>query len=274
MADRTVTIGGVWANGAPNLPGGGPPAEGVTYANSALDNTTITAGWPFASIVHSENFNEIMRRLTSLVSQMETYGVLPWCATTNYPAGALAMGSDGVAYQALSVNVNKNPIAFPSVWVRVKTDATPAGVVIYTAAATPPAGYLEANGAAVNRLTYADLFSAIGTLYGAGDGASTFNLPDLRGEFIRGWDNGKGTDSGRLFGTWQQDDFKSHNHTGPTFKNLLKDGYNGSVTGSDTTGSGPSGEAAVGTGDWGPMINAGGTETRPRNVALMPCIKF
>ncbi len=69
--------------------------------------------------------------------------------------------------------------------------------------AAAPAGYLLCNGGAVSRSTYADLFAVVSTTYGSGDGSTTFNLPDLRGEFIRGFDNGKGTDSGRTFGSSQ-----------------------------------------------------------------------
>jgi hypothetical protein len=68
--------------------------------------------------------------------------------------------------------------------------STPTGSVIWYAANAAPTGYLEADGAAVSRTTYAALFTAIGTTFGAGDGSTTFNLPDLRGEFIRGWDDG------------------------------------------------------------------------------------
>ena len=65
----------------------------------------------------------------------------------------------------------------------------------------PPSGYLKCNGAAVSRTTYADLFAEIGTAFGAGDGSSTFNVPDFRGEFVRGWDDSRGVDSGRNFAT-------------------------------------------------------------------------
>ena len=75
-----------------------------------------------------------------------------------------------------------------------------------------PTGYLECNGAAISRATYADLFAVIGTNYGVGDGSTTFNLPDLRGEFIRGFDNGRGIDSGRLIGSPQADELKAHAH--------------------------------------------------------------
>ena len=54
-----------------------------------------------------------------------------------------------------------------------------------------PTGYLECNGANISRSTFAALFAVIGTRYGTGDGATTFGLPDLRGEFIRGWDNNR-----------------------------------------------------------------------------------
>jgi microcystin-dependent protein len=62
---------------------------------------------------------------------------------------------------------------------------------------TPPTGLFECDGAAVSRATYARLFAIIGTAYGVGNGTSTFNLPDLRGEFLRGWDHGRGVDADR-----------------------------------------------------------------------------
>nr|DAS37511.1 MAG TPA: tail collar fiber protein [Caudoviricetes sp.] len=88
----------------------------------------------------------------------------------------------------------------------------PSGAVLYFAGRTAPAGWLKANGAAVSRTAYAALFAAIGTTYGAGDGRSTFNLPDLRGEFIRGWDDGRGVDAGRVFGSAQAHALQSHQH--------------------------------------------------------------
>jgi|GEM_PF-5117927 len=90
----------------------------------------------------------------------------------------------------------------------------PAGMIGPFAGAAAPSGYLKCNGAAVSRAVYAALFAAIGIRYGTGDGSTTFNLPDLRGEFIRGLDDGRGIDSGRALGTLQEDDFKSHDHAG------------------------------------------------------------
>lgn len=82
------------------------------------------------------------------------------------------------------------------------------------AMATPPAGWFRANGAAVSRTVYAALFAKIGTTYGAGDGVNTFNLPDPRGKFIRLLDDGRGIDAGRVLGSYQTDETRSHNHAG------------------------------------------------------------
>lgn len=90
----------------------------------------------------------------------------------------------------------------------------PAGQVATFARSSAPTGWLKANGAAVSRTAYAELFAAIGTTFGAGDGFVTFNLPDLRGEFVRGWDDGRGLDGGRTFGSVQGYTLQSHNHSG------------------------------------------------------------
>ena len=70
-------------------------------------------------------------------------------------------------------------------WLQVpavtgSTSPVPAGVVAWTAASAAPTGWLLCDGSAVSRTTYADLFTALSTTYGVGDGSTTFNLPDLR----------------------------------------------------------------------------------------------
>lgn len=96
------------------------------------------------------------------------------------------------------------------------SNAQPAGEVAAFARDTPPVGWLVCDGSLVSRVTYARLFSAIGSRFGSGNGSTTFQLPDLRGEFVRGWDNGRGADNGRVFGTFQADQNQSHNHSGTT----------------------------------------------------------
>jgi microcystin-dependent protein len=149
------------------------------------------------------------------------------------------------------------------------------GEVCFFGMTTAPAGFLKANGAAVSRSTYAALFTAIGTTYGAGNGSTTFNLPDLRGEFPRGWDDGRGVDSGRAIGTAQLDAFQNFTGTlGGSQDALSGDGAfsnNGSVSGQRPN----NGTASRQSVTLDPSLVARtATETRPRNVALLACIKF
>jgi microcystin-dependent protein len=136
---------------------------------------------------------------------------------------------------------------------------SPPGMFGYHGGSSPPAGWLKRNGAAVSRTVYANLFAAIGTTWGAGDGSTTFNLPDSRGEFDRAWDDSRGVDSGRAFGSFQADDFKSHSH------NLSSSGI---------TGSYAKYWDHCTAGAQYPTDAAGGTETRPRNIASLAIIKY
>lgn len=74
------------------------------------------------------------------------------------------------------------------------SNPVPSGVIAPFAGASAPTGWLLCNGAAVSRATYSGLFSAIGTAWGYGDQSTTFNLPDLRGRFLRGVDGSTGRD--------------------------------------------------------------------------------
>lgn len=159
------------------------------------------------------------------------------------------------------------------------------GTVSYFPCNVAPTGWLNLNGQTISRSTYSNLWtfanssgnivtdaswtslSAYGS-FGTGDGSSTFRLPDLRGDFIRSWDNGRGVDIGRGIGTWQQDQLKAHNHnltvrslpgtsTSVPVEPLLTENYTPDTTTSQL------------------QISAfGGMETRPRNVSLLACIKY
>jgi phage-related tail fiber protein len=160
----------------------------------------------------------------------------------------------------------------------------PPGAVQEFAMNTAPTGWLKANGAAVSRTTYAALFAAIGTTFGAGDGSTTFNLPDLRGEFVRGWDDGRGVDSGRVFGSSQLDQMQRI--TGNISSNRL---CTTTISGTGALTQGTSGtlEQPAGSGSGSNIAIAFDSslspdartssdtsgETRPRNVALLYCIK-
>jgi microcystin-dependent protein len=171
----------------------------------------------------------------------------------------------------------------------------PSGSVFTHASTTLPSGYLECNGAAVSRTTYAALFSAIGTTWGSTSG-SNFKVPDLRGEFVRGFDNGRGIDSGRSFAASQGSQYQQHTHTASATSSVTDPGHTHSwdrqdaqndqgyrpwpasnndckktvvQTGSSTTGISVSTSVTVN--------NSGGTgnssETRPRNISMIYIIK-
>ena len=158
--------------------------------------------------------------------------------------------------------------------------ALPAGSLIYYAGSVAPAGYLEANGALLSRTTYAALFAAIGIIYHAGDGSTTFGLPDLRSEFIRGFDNGRGIDAGRLIGSWQGDAIR--NITGEYkqypfgLKSPSPKGAFASTT-QDSSVAQQQGGASQGDGtvrfDASKVVPTA-NENRPRNVAALICIKY
>jgi len=148
---------------------------------------------------------------------------------------------------------------------------TETGSVIIMPVNTVPTGYLECDGSAISRTTYADLFTVISTTYGSGDGSTTFNIPDLRGEFVRGWDNGRGQDSGRSIATSQTDQFQGHWHevkTGLTGGNYVSK----SNGGNSSTSFWDAGRTIISDGSNGTPRY--GDETRPKNIAMMYCIKF
>ena len=140
---------------------------------------------------------------------------------------------------------------------------SPPGLIAHFARDTPPTGWLKANGALISRATYANLFTAIGDRFGAGDGSTTFRLPDLRGEFIRGWsDDRAGVDAGRAMGSGQGHMLEAHSHTYGRI-NIIPNGER-----DDNSQAGDTFNEAATTG------STGGSETRPRNVAMLACIRF
>jgi microcystin-dependent protein len=152
-----------------------------------------------------------------------------------------------------------------------------AGTVVTFATATVPNGYLECNGAELSRTTYASLFAVIGTTYGVGNGSTTFNIPDLRGEFIRGFDNGRGVDSGRTIGTSQGDAIR--NITGSIDSQYAWHSTNFSATGAFSSITRNGYMAGISGTGYGVNFNASNVvptadENRPRNIAMMYCIKY
>lgn len=181
--------------------------------------------------------------------------------------------ADGSSGQALTTD-GLGALSFATI------GGVPVGAVFYFAASTAPPGFLPANGAPVSRSTFAALFAITGTTYGVGDGSTTFNVPDLRGEFIRGWADDRTVDTGRAFGSAQAagTNLLSHTHsttvTGFVVGNTGTITYGAGFTQYDSEGTpypNPN-TASLTYTTGGPSTT--GAETRPRNVALLACIKF
>jgi len=153
----------------------------------------------------------------------------------------------------------------------------PSGSIIMYGVASAPTGWLICDGTAVSRTTYAALFAAIGTTFGAGNGTTTFNLPNMGGQFARGWASGQTVDSGRTFGTTQLDAFQGHFHSPPFGQTSYVTYVSGASSANATTGGG---NYALSSSTGAPLTDgSNGTprtavETRPTNVALTYLIKL
>lgn len=189
-----------------------------------------------------------------------------------------------------------NPVASGELTTKNYVDtqivnSTPIGCIAYFASTTPPAGWIKANGAVLPIANYQNLFNSLpkngtNTIWWLpGDGPTNFRLPDLRGQFIRGWNdgisNGNTTntdtnptiptvDAGRNFGLIQLDQFQGHVHSYGYLGGNAASGFgaNGTWYNSTTTYTNdPASDSTNGTVRYG-------NETRPTNIALLACIKY
>ena len=221
-----------------------------TITQSAYSSHTDRTIGHQPGVALSELENTVLRQLSTAVTALAQF--------------AADYGAHNVLDDATPANFE---VAFKSaidalMLAAIAAHPTPAGCIVIFPTIFAPTGYLAADGSAVSRTTYATLFAVIGTDFGAGNGTTTFNLPDLRGEFVRGWDNARGLDFGRVFGTTQTDDFKSHTHD-------MGSEAGGSGNWATPVDSSGTDETQLGN----PTQPTGGTETRPHNIALLYCIK-
>lgn len=201
----------------------------------------------------------------------------------------------------------------------VANSAVPTGAIYWVPATSAPAGSIKANGALLSRTTYAALYNfavASGNIvseaawsagaYGSfstGDGSTTFRIPDLRGYFVRAFDDARGVDSGRGIGTAQADQNSSHSHGvtdpghahtanvndpthshGPsggatqfiTYPGGTNFGGAGSANAANTTANAATGITVTNASNTTGIStqNSGGTEARPKSIALLACIKY
>jgi microcystin-dependent protein len=154
----------------------------------------------------------------------------------------------------------------------------PAGTILPFGGTVVPSGFLLCNGQSVSRSTYADLYTAIGVAFGSGNGSTTFNMPDLRGRFLRGVDSGatrdpdrasrtamaSGGNAGDNVGSVQDDELKAHVHSQTAYWET-NSGGNGYVA-SNASGSNANTISNI--------ASTGGNETRPKNANVNYIIKY
>lgn len=224
-------------------------ANTLSASSYAATGTLIGSGY-VAGIADAMHVNTVLRQATVGVAGTAKF------ATDN---GALNCMDDG--------SPTNFALALKSAVDALIRIAQPAGMVASFSMLTAPAGWLACDGSEVSRTTYAYLFTAIGNRHGSGNGTTTFNLPDLRGEFVRGWDSGRGVDPFRSLGDLQASALESHTHE----INLQQLNSSGDVGSGKLATGGQSPEGTI------PNIfsnaTGGALETRPRNMALLYCIK-
>ncbi len=151
--------------------------------------------------------------IENALSARTNIGVADIHFVASAPAAALGKNGD-VAIQQIVNGTTAMYKKENGVWVPQVTSQNTElpGIFKWYTGTEVPTGYLKCNGQAVSRTTYAALFTAIGVKYGLGDGSTTFNVPDVRGDAIRGYDDGRGVDPGRALGSEQNDELKGHSH--------------------------------------------------------------
>lgn len=171
-----------------------------------------------------------------------------------------------------------------------QASALPVGTMVGFPVNKLPPGFLEIDGSVQSIATYPDLAAFLGTAFNTGgEGAGNFRLPESRGEFLRGWDHGRGVDAGRAIGSYQLDALQ--NIKGDIATRSFGGGTPGSIIGGITPGPFGATRAGAGAAGTSPLTSAAGTvaadltvfdaslvartstETRPRNLAVMWCIK-
>lgn len=237
--------------------GGG--ANTLTQTAYAALTTLLSQGFQ-PGVASSEQINTLFRQLSTVMVGTAQFAVDQSGGDANddgLPANFAAL-----LLAAVQATID----------ARLAAGALPAGTIMPFAMPTPPAGWLEANGASLVRVAYPALFSAIGATYGAAD-INHFTLPDYRGVVLRGWDHGRGLDPGRVFGSYQADALQNITGQFPG-----DDSYSGAVSGAFLDNGALGGglqQAGVGNAITFDASRVARTaaETRPKNIAVLICIK-
>lgn len=175
---------------------------------------------------------------------------------------------------------NADDTEWIDLFASMANSGTPVGTVNASASTKVPDGWLKCDGAEISRTEYADLFDSIGATFGEGDKTTTFNLPDLRGEFIRGVDDGRGVDTDRVMGSEQGDAIRNINgrwFNAASAAAMTSPENSGAMFGGESWAYKYGGDAKT-TPQFiefdASRVVPTAEENRPRNVALMYVIKY
>jgi len=211
--------------------------------------------------------------------------VQPYVPGSTYTHPIIVAGSNGLRY-SLTAGVpvtGDDPVTSVSGrWVSLTLDASsldtaPHGAVFLHFGDTPLVGTLELDGSAISRTSYSRVFAIYGIKYGSGNGSTTFNLPDPRGQFPRVWSHGSGVDpdaatrtnrgdgtTGDNIGTKQASQYAAHSHL--VYLGAPNPGVSG--TSVNNAQNGLSLTSTI------PTVSSGGNETRSTNINVMLCVKY
>lgn len=246
---------------------------------------------PLAKNIDREDMNGILNEITASIGEIQQNGFPEWFATAApYPINAYVRHSNA-NWQSMVANNNIEPSEGAPEWQKIdQSRFEQAGTLIMVLGNAAPAGSLKLNGATISRATYPLLWAfALGSgniaasdgaklegQFGPGNGSTTFTLPDLRGGFIRCWDDGRGINPGRVIGTLELSSVMQHLHNGTFLSgNQLATGAatgNGILSIYTATPSGGFSNVANAVG---PISNGGNpNENTVRNNAFLACVKF
>lgn len=308
---RVAATGNVVLNGAQQIDGVAVIAgDRVLLPSQALakDNGLwIVANGDWVRATDANTSAKVTPGLTVMVEEGVANGDSLWHLTTNAPItlGTTALtfkmlaGRTGIAagtYKSLTVDeygratAGANPETLAGFGIKdsytkaevealiAKASALPVGSIVAFPVDAPPPGFLELDNSVKSSATYPDLSAYLGGKFNKGDeGVGNFRLPEARGEFLRGWDHGRGVDAGRQVGTPQLDAMQrltgaisAADSTG--MGQILNGVYGGSKSGV-SKGVNPAADAYTSIDFDNARQARTASENRPRNLAVMWCIK-